>query len=344
MKIPTFDKGYAIIIGVGADLPVTINDANGLYNIFSDPNRAGYLADNIFLLTGEEATREKILASFDVLRQKTQSNPDSTIIIYYSGHGGFIEDLDGKKEYFLLPFGFDRNRHFATCISGKEFTEQIEYLNAKKLVVFLDCCHAAGIPTVKSGSTSFKPFPIPSELIEALESGTGKVIVASSYENEFSYTDNMNSVFTDCLLSALNGKDTRGEDGFIHILEVLIYLFKQVPQKAPGPQHPYVKKILDLGDNFSICLAPPLINISPNKEPMPITTTPQKKKRLEQQLEMLQQEWELRVLKIKKIREALILETDILAKFKLEHLLLKEEAEMATISAQMDLLENSVIN
>ena len=34
-----FSKGHALIVGVGADLPNTVNDAIGLAEILTDPDR-----------------------------------------------------------------------------------------------------------------------------------------------------------------------------------------------------------------------------------------------------------------------------------------------------------------
>jgi len=43
---------------------------------------------------------------------------------------------------------------------------------------------------------------------------------------------------------------------FARILDILIYLFREVPQKSNNVQHPFLKKALDLGDNFPICYYP----------------------------------------------------------------------------------------
>ncbi|MBK8431290.1 MAG: hypothetical protein IPL28_08370 [Chloroflexi bacterium] len=48
----TFTKGHAVLIGVGADLPNTVDDANGLADILKDPSRCAYLANQVQLLSG----------------------------------------------------------------------------------------------------------------------------------------------------------------------------------------------------------------------------------------------------------------------------------------------------
>lgn len=51
----------ALLIGVGADLPVTVEDAIALHNILIDPNRAAYPPAQVTLLTETAATRQNIL-------------------------------------------------------------------------------------------------------------------------------------------------------------------------------------------------------------------------------------------------------------------------------------------
>ena len=47
-----FSDGYALVIGVGADLPGTVQDATGFADVLRDPARCAYAADRVRLLTG----------------------------------------------------------------------------------------------------------------------------------------------------------------------------------------------------------------------------------------------------------------------------------------------------
>ena len=47
-----------------------------------------------------DATREKIRAGFEALKERC--NADSTVFLYFSGHGGQIKDGANKGQY-LLP-------------------------------------------------------------------------------------------------------------------------------------------------------------------------------------------------------------------------------------------------
>jgi hypothetical protein len=53
------------IIGVGADLPMTITGAEGVASLLSDPARCGFDPANARVLIESDATRDAILAALN---------------------------------------------------------------------------------------------------------------------------------------------------------------------------------------------------------------------------------------------------------------------------------------
>ncbi|MCP4399065.1 MAG: caspase family protein [bacterium] len=347
-KLSLFKNAYALLVGVGADLPITVKDATAIHGVLIEPKRAAYPKEQVTLLTETTATRNSILDAFDHLIAQVNQNPDATVFVYYSGHGGRIERLSQPSEYFLVPHGYDPARRADTTISGQEFTEKIEAIRARKLVVLLDCCHAAGVPALKAPNENFVKTPIPPELLAALDSGSGRVVIASSHEHEYSYTGTPYSVFTTCLLEALAGKAAVNKDGYSRILDTLIYLFKHVPEKAPGAQHPFVKKVLDLGDNFPLCYyaggskhlpgEPP----SPGPAPSSGELTSMRRRRLQQRQDILESELQVREEKLKRFRKVLPIEVDEAVKFGLERRILDEEAAIARLYDELEEIERTL--
>lgn len=92
-----FTQGYAVIVGVGGDLPNTIGDATGIADILKDLERCAYPPDHVQLLTGGNATRAAILGSLGNLAQV--ADVQATVIIYFSGHGYRVTSPTGE---FLL--------------------------------------------------------------------------------------------------------------------------------------------------------------------------------------------------------------------------------------------------
>ncbi len=342
--VKSFSNGHALIIGVGADLPVTTADATALCNVLVDPQRAAYSMSHVELLTEHNANREEILLAFDRLSQRAANTVDSTVIVYYSGHGGRIVKGGKPTDYFLVPYGYDPMNRPATAISGAEFTSRIEAIRAEKLIVILDCCHAGGVPSVKDAEEIFVKAPVPTDLFKVLDSGSGRVIIASSREDEKSYTGEPYSAFTSCLLEALEGKGSSLKDGYARILDVIVYLFDQVPQRTSERQHPFVKKVLDLSDNFPLCFYAgdgKAVVGEPWMEPSEARSGPKagRTQRLEQELEGLDSSWNLRAEKIGLLRNNLVIEAGTAVRFQLEKQLLNEEAELAKTNARMDEIE-----
>ncbi len=335
-----FNNGYALLIGVGADLPVTAKDAMALSDHLRDPNRAGYPAEQVQLVINESANREGILKAFGTLEQQTQNNPDATVVIYFSGHGGLIERPNSVPEYFLVPHKYDPGNRNETAITGIEFTEKIQSIKARKLLVFLDCCHAGGVPAMKDSPEVFVKSPVPPELLKALDLGQGMVVMASSMENEASWTGNPYSIFTACLLEGLNGRGSVAKDGYARVLDILIYLLREVPLRTGDQQHPLVKKVLDLGDNFPICyyaldsaqtMLDPASTVVSGKRPIDAW----ERQLLQVRREGLRQSCDILTQQINQLRAARVLETHVLARFQQEREELAREAMLSQLMMEL---------
>jgi hypothetical protein len=237
----TFVQGYALVVGVGADLPVTVDDATAVADLLRDPGRCAYPADQVQLLTGEQATAANILVALERLAQST--NPESTALVYFSGHG--LETPD----YYLMPYGYDPADLPGTAIPGAVFTERLRAIKARKLLVLLDCCHAGGQAEAK-GWPGVKS-PLPPSVTAELGRGSGRVVIASSRKDEVSWTDKPYSVFTAALLEGLAGYGAFERDAYARVLDLAMYVGRMAPNRTHGKQHPIVK-VSNLEDNFAL--------------------------------------------------------------------------------------------
>lgn len=236
---------YAIIMGVGGDLPETENDANAIKNIFVDPSKGGYDRENVTYLVNAESTKDKIIEAFNDLIEKTKQIEDATIVIYYSGHGNRY--LEGENYvYYLKTHGSDLSNKEATMLNGDLFTEKINDLNAEKLLVMLDCCHAEGM---NSGFNH-------RALQQKLKQGRVKTILSSCDDDEKSaiLPDASNSLFTAVALEVLEGA-TLPNNEYIGALDLICYVLREVPArlaKYNHPQHPLLTAER-LSDEYNVC-------------------------------------------------------------------------------------------
>jgi len=242
-----FSHGHALIIGVGADLPNTITDATGLASLLKDKGRCAYPPKQVQLLTGEHAMRTNILSALRMLAKATTEQ--STVIVYYSGHGYQVSASMGMA-YFLLPFGYDVNNLCGTAISGAEWVDRLKAIPAQKLVLLLDCCHAGGLSDLKAPGLGFTKASMPPEATSLLGQGYGRVVIASSQADEFAFAGNPYSAFTLALIESLCGEGVSQKDGYVRVADLALHTREMVPQRTTNRQHPILH--FEQADNFRL--------------------------------------------------------------------------------------------
>ena len=267
----TFRANFrALLVGVGtythprfANLPATVHDAQAIATVLTDPARCVYPPGNVQVITGPDATAANIRAALKALTEST--NPESTVFVYFSGHGGRAllpspaggrgAGGEGHWRTYLCPREADPDDLAHTAIVGDKFSSLLAAVPARKLLVMLDACHAAGSAELKAadGTVVWKA-GLPDDYYEALSQGSGRVVIASSKENQFSYVRPQGdlSLFTHHLLQALSGKAAVRGDGLIHVLDVFHYVNEAV--QTDEPKQTPILKVKDLDLNFAIAL------------------------------------------------------------------------------------------
>ncbi|MBN2393803.1 MAG: caspase family protein [Anaerolineae bacterium] len=240
-------QGHAIVVGVGSDLPNTVDDAQGVADILKEAGRCAYPPEQVQILTSWAANRGAILDALDKLAQITDQ--DATVVVYFSGHG-YQVSTSVSDAYFLMPYGYDVHHLKQTAISGAEFTAKLRAIPAKKLLVLLDCCHAGGVGDAKAPGLEFAKSPLPSETLALLAEGKGRVLIASSKEDELSYAGKPYSAFTLALIESLSGVGVAKQDGFVRVADVALHAREVVPGRTKGKQHPILH--FEHADNFAL--------------------------------------------------------------------------------------------
>ncbi len=255
--MPSMDNAHALVIGIAKykerDLrlpPTVAKDAQDIYNVLINPNNCAYPADNVKFLLDGAATRSAILQALEKLAEKTDQ--DSIVSFYISSHGGRISSGEHSGNY-LLPAdvnGISGSMLAQTAISGDVFTGALRKIPARKVTVLFDCCHSGGIGQPKGEDVLKAGFS--NDYYEALKSGQGRVILASSRSDESSWVlpDAENSLFTQHLLTGLQG-GIPSEDGLIRIFDLFEYIQPRITGKKPN-QHPIFKA--EVEENFPVAL------------------------------------------------------------------------------------------
>jgi Caspase domain/CHAT domain len=240
-----FNHGYALLIGVGRcedsslSLPVTVTDMQELRKILVNPALCAY-PDNtqhVQLLHDETATQSKILDGLAWLRDCVADDSEATVIVYYSGHGWLEQSTD---RYYLLPHDFNAYDWRETALSSDDFNKSLQAIKAKRLLVILDCCHAAGMASTKDVTPSPRlpkgivPIADPKGMLDVLNQGEGRVVFTSCRGEEKSWIrkDNAMSVYTYHLIEALQGASCQSGATEVTVFDLANHLGKTVPKTA----------------------------------------------------------------------------------------------------------------
>ncbi len=240
-----FINGYALLIGVGESaysklsLPVTVKDTQAIYAALIDPELCDYPDDkeHIRVLNNQEATKNAILDGLNWLKEKAESDRDATVFIYYSGHGWIDKTTNS---YYLLQHDIKPTKMTSSALSAETFTDALRQIQAERLLVVIDSCHAAGMATSKEADLEldeeFDDFirVAPSKgFIDKLKQGKGRVIFTSSEgEQESWIKDESSSIYTYHFLEALQGAGNKEGDIEVRVSNLMNYLGKAVSESA----------------------------------------------------------------------------------------------------------------
>jgi len=262
MNSPTYPQGHALLIGVAnyqrvSSLPASIlHDAQDVAATLTSPAYCGYDPGNVVTLLDGQATRVAIMAGLAELA--IRACVDDTVCVFFSGHGAVIGS-PGDEDSVLVTVDTDLSDIEGTSISSEEFGKALSRIEAKRVLVFIDACHAGGAAVSKSLSDgkghTFKSGYSQNTFVK-LAAGSGRALMASCRVDEVStvFHGARNSVFTSALLAGLRGAADKAGSGFIRLFDLFNYVAEEVPKQIPDNQHP-IFKADNLEVNFAIALS-----------------------------------------------------------------------------------------
>lgn len=257
-----YPQGHALLIGVAtyqkiSDLPAAIlNDVNDVAATLSSPQYCAYNPANVVTLLDENATRAAALKGLDELAAR--AGPDDTACVFFSGHGGIV-GRPGDEDSVLATVDSDLADIENTSIGSDVLAAALARIKARRVVVFIDACHAGGA-AISKRLTDGRGHELKSGYAQStfakLANGTGRALMASCRAEETSavFLNARNSVFTTALLKGLRGDADRMGSGFVNVFDLFEYISKEVPKLIPDRQHP-IFKADKLEGNFPIALS-----------------------------------------------------------------------------------------
>jgi len=256
-----FETGRALVIGVANYAEVNrlpdavLNDAKDVATVLQSSNYCGFRATNVRILLDDKATLSAIKSELADLA--SAADPDDTVVIFFSGHGARFQQGCAETSA-LVTFDSKHSKHddsLGSMLAEADFSAALAKIKAKRMLVFIDACHAGGAGVLKGDWGGNIHLGFGEKALQRLAEGAGRVIMASSRASETSIVMQgaRNSVFTGRLLKALRGEAHTVGDGLIRVFDVFNYVAEQVARDVPGRQHP-IFKASDLENNFPIAL------------------------------------------------------------------------------------------
>ena len=230
--------GWALLVGVGAYRPVegfTIGqlkapakDVVALRKFLTDSSFGAFPAENVRTLVDADATKKNILYALAELRDRAA--PEDLVLFYFSGHGYRPSGGgdDGAPAYILPYIDSARalNSPSIGCINYNDITDIVQQMEAEKVVVFLDACHAGGI---KPGGTKAILGNAYERFRSEWENARGHALLLSSDQSQLSYEEPDGSVFTKFLIKGLEGEADLNDNAIVGFEELAEYLEREVP-------------------------------------------------------------------------------------------------------------------
>lgn len=255
--------GYSLSIGLNQVDPAHYSGWNGTLNaperdasdIYQLTKNLGYSGD---MLKGKDATRENVVRAIENAANALQSG--DIFVLYYSGHGGQLPDMDGDEDD-----GVDET----WCLhNGQIMDDHIKLLWPKfrsdvRIFVLSDSCHSGTIlkMTLDGGNDNFiNCFPksgikaMPNAVALATFEANGSVykkyigkvdeekkgfkeedirstvrLISGCQDNQSSYDGAFNSKFTEKLKTVWNNGKFRGN---------YIKFHSEIQQMLPSYQSP----------------------------------------------------------------------------------------------------------
>jgi hypothetical protein len=239
-----FVHGYALLVGVGQSaypkwsLPVTVKDVQALRSILAEPDLCAYPNDgqHIRLLHDVGATRQTILDGLAWLKSRAAADPEAAIVIYYSGHGWLDQSTD---RYYLIPHDIEPFDLPGTALPATVFTDALRQIHARRLLVFVDSCHAEGMATAKDEPAlklppGFAQTALPKTQVDQLKQGEGRAVFTSSRGDQRSWVrpDGTMSIYTHHLVEGFQGAGSRPGDTVVRVSNLMNHLGQAVPSSA----------------------------------------------------------------------------------------------------------------
>ena len=234
-------KSWAIVIGVenyllAPKIPGVIEEAKTVAQAF---RQLGF--DEVVELYDKDASARRLQQTLSDFLPRKVGRYDR-LVIYFAGHAGVTQDLDGKELGYLVPW--DAQRENVTKSVTFEQLKEFSRRSASKHTLFLLNAAVRGweVSTVQPLSLEGRLAPEDETERRAVQ------VLTAGDKGESLSQENGRSLFVLALLNGLSGVADRNKNGWLMASEVGAYIQQQVLEQSKGTQHPLFVQLEGEGD------------------------------------------------------------------------------------------------
>jgi uncharacterized caspase-like protein len=253
LQAQNVSQRWAVIVGISTyqdsripSLRYASADAQSFCQWLTSSDGGRVPPSHVKLLINQEATGRNIKqALFVWLKQAIE---EDLVIIFFAGHGS-PESPDYPNNLFLLPHDAQYDNIATTGFPMWDVETALKrFVQAKKVVVMADACHAGGVgqafDIARRANRAIHVNPISSGLHNLSRIGDGVCIISGSDDKQFSQESQDwgggHGVFTYFLLEGLNGQADYNMDNRVTLGELIPYISEQVRRETRNAQSPTV--------------------------------------------------------------------------------------------------------
>ncbi len=246
---------WALVVGIGhftdtkiPQLNYTGSDATAFATALKDPTIGGFPADNVHILTDEQATTKNIKEELNWIARHAE--PNDLVVIYVATHGTpRTTDTAGGANYLITydtevykGGALDEDALYATAYPMVELADAVSSrMKALRTAVFLDTCYSGGAAGSQPSASLANTAPS-GAMLSHMSDGTGRIVMAASEVNEESLESSQlkHGYFTYFLLQAL--KSGKGQTPLSQVYSSVAQQVSQSVSSQGMHQHPVMNR------------------------------------------------------------------------------------------------------
>ena len=232
-------RTFAMVVGISQyqKLPQDLwlqfpeADANSFGQYLSSPQGGGVPADQMLVLTNQQATTAALRNSFQTFL-KTRPGKKDTVFILLAAHG----TVDARGAY-ILTYDSDPQDLSSTALPMAEIQQLVddELSKVGRVVLLVDVCRATTIGNIRNGSIA--------SVVEKLGQAQGEMLGLLATRGkevglEGTQYGGGHGAFTSSILRALEGGADSDKDKSVTAGEFISFVRTDVPAATGNRQHP----------------------------------------------------------------------------------------------------------